>query len=202
MRVVPGIAMICITKSNQTGDIEMTTQNQIKEKNQNMTASGGWTVGLFLIIVGILALLARFVDMPGPLFFAGLSSLFLIWGMASRQTGLLIPGGILAGIAAGAALVEGPYQSLSEPAKGGVFLLAFAAGWVLISLLSFYTEGIRNWSYWPLFPAAGLLLLGGTLVSGELGLKALEVTGQGWPVALIAIGLYLVLRRKSSQVSQ
>lgn len=177
----------------------MTTLNQINDNTPNSTtSSNGWMVGLFLIIVGILALLFRTMDMQGQLFLAGLSALFLIWGLAARKTGLLIPGGILAGIATGAALIEGPYQTVTDPARGGIFLLAFAAGWVLISILSLYTEGIRKWAYWPLFPAAGLLLVGGALIAGEPGLKALEVAGQGWPIILIAIGAYLVLRRKGS----
>ncbi len=179
----------------------MTTHNQTNDNNNKTTSSNGWIVGLFLIVVGILALLPRYVDMPGQLFLAGLSALFLIWGIAVRNTGLLIPGGVLAGIAAGAALVEGPYQAVNDPVKGGIFLLAFSAGWGLISLLSLYTEGVRKWAYWPLFPAAGLLLVGGALVSGETGLKALEIAGQGWPIILIAIGAYLILRRRVPGIS-
>jgi hypothetical protein len=178
----------------------MTTHNQTNENDRN-TTSKNWTVGLFLIVVGILSLLPRYVDMPGQLFLFGLSALFLIWGLAVRNTGLLIPGGILAGIAGGATLIEGPFQAVADPAKGGIFLMAFSAGWVLISLLSLYTEGIRKWAYWPLFPAAALLLVGGLLVSGEPGLRALEVAGQGWPIILIAIGAYLILRRQGSEVS-
>jgi hypothetical protein len=180
---------------------KMTTHNQINDNNGNTRSSNGWMVGIFLIIVGILSLLPRYIDMPGQLFLAGLGSLFLIWGLATRNTGLLIPGGVLAGIALGAALVEGPYQAIADPSKGGIFLLGFAAGWVLISVLSIYTEGIRKWAYWPLFPASGLLLVGGALVAGEPGLKALEVAGQGWPIILIAIGAFLILRRKGSSVS-
>jgi hypothetical protein len=123
----------------------MTTHNQTNE-NMPKTTSNSWAIGLFLIIVGILALLPRYVDMPGQLFLGGLSALFLIWGLAARNTGLLIPGGVLGGIAAGAALVEGPFQSVADPGKGGIFLLAFSAGWFLISLLSLYTEGIRKWA--------------------------------------------------------
>jgi hypothetical protein len=178
----------------------MTTHNQSHENNSQKT-SNGWIVGLFLIVTGILALLPRYVDMPGQLFLAGLSALFLIWGLAVRNTGLLIPGGILAGIAAGATLVEGPFQAAADPAKGGIFLMAFAAGWILISLLSLYTDGIRKWAYWPLFPAGGLILVGGLLASGEPGLRVLEVAGQGWPIILIAIGAYLVLRRRGVQTS-
>jgi hypothetical protein len=178
----------------------MTTHNQTNDRNPAST-SNGWTVGLFLIVVGILALLPRYVNMPGQLFLAGVSALFLIWGLVARNTGLLIPGGVLAGIAAGAALVEGPFQALADPAKGGIFLLAFSAGWVLISLLSIYTEGIRKWAYWPLFPAGGLLLVGGALVSGETGLRALELAGQGWPIVLIALGAFLILRRRGQEIS-
>ena len=179
----------------------MTTHNSTNDSNRNTTTSNSWMVGLFLIVVGILSLLPRYIDMPGQLFLAGLSALFLIWGMAIRNTGLLIPGGVLAGIAAGAALVEGPYQSVADPAKGGIFLLAFSAGWVLISLLSIYTEGIRKWAYWPLFPAGGIALIGGALISGDAGLRALEVAGQGWPIILIAIGAFLILRRRNPELN-
>ena len=39
-------------------------------------------------------------------------------------------------------------------------------------------------------------LSGGLLLGGENGLRALQLFGQGWPVVMIAIGVYLMLRRK------
>ncbi|HEX2979743.1 MAG TPA: hypothetical protein VHO48_05735, partial [Anaerolineaceae bacterium] len=75
------------------------------------------------------------------------------------------------------------------------FFLVFAGGWLLITLLSTITEANHRPILWPLFPAGGMALFGGLLLAGDLGLKTLDLLGQGWPIALIVVGLYLALRR-------
>jgi hypothetical protein len=158
----------------------------------------GLAAGLTLIAMGALLLLAQVANFPGLFFLPALAGLFLIWGLATRTTGLLIPGGILAGIGSGAYLVEQPFAAVSDPAKGGLFLLAFAAGWAMISALSIFTSANRRPVLWPLIPAGVLALVGALLTAGGVGLKVLEAAGQGWPVILIALGLYFILRRKDN----
>ena len=129
------------------------------------------------------------IPLPGFLAF-----LFLLSGILSRRYGLLIPGGILAGLGAGTLLVEGPFKYLGDgQASSGVFFLAFAAGWVLITLAALLIQRVI---LWPLIPGAFLGLFGIVLLAGQTGMRALELFGQGWPIILIVIGLYLVLRRR------
>lgn len=161
----------------------------------------GLLAGVALILIGLLVLAAQFL--PNfhfdKLFLPALALIFLAWGMVAHKTGLLVPGGVLMGIGAGAYLIEGPLAGLQETTIGGVFMLAFAGGWLLITLLSlamhaYAPEAER--AFWPLIPAGIFILIGAALLMGGTALTVLQYVGQGWPVVLIAVGLYLVLRRK------
>ena len=160
--------------------------------------TGRLLTGMMLVAIGGLILLAQYVKAEGPLFLAGLAAIFLVWGLATRSFGLIIPGSLIAGVAAGAYLVEGPFAAINDSAEGGIFLLAFAGAWVLISLLSLITNGREGWQAWPLIPGGIIGAVGAALLSGQTGLKALEVTGQLWTLGLILAGLYLVFFRRGN----
>ncbi len=153
--------------------------------------------GIVLIAIGALTLAAQlglFADF-GMFFIPALGILFLAWGLLTRTFGLIIPGGILAGIGLGIALITGPLAAAGEPAQGAIFLLAFAAGWLLITLLSHFTDAAFQW--WPLIPAGILGSIGGLLLAGETGLQVLTIIGYAWPVVLIAAGAWIILRKRS-----
>ncbi len=171
----------------------MNTQSTDRVRSHRAPLVGG----IVLIAIGVLVLLNQLelVGNLGQLFLPALGILFLAWGLATRTFGLVIPGGVLGGIGLGIALIEGPLAGLGEPAQGGVFLLAFAAGWLLISLLSVFTASAFQW--WPLIPAGVLALVGGLLLIGEAGLSALKVLGYAWPVVLIGAGIWLLLRKRA-----
>jgi hypothetical protein len=169
----------------------MTTHTNTQQNEK----SKAWIGGIILILVGSLALAMNFVPLSAYLLLMAPGMVFLAWGLLARKTALLVPGGVLSGLAAGIYLIEGPLAKLGEPANGGVFMLAFGAGFLLVSLLSLYTEGGRL-AWWPLIPGGIMATFGGLLLAGENGLKALQFFGQGWPVVMIAIGLYLILRRR------
>ncbi len=171
----------------------MTTQSTSTTRSNRAPLTGG----IILILIGALTLLAQldiFANI-GMFFVPALSIVFLAWGLLTRTFGLIIPGGILGGIGLGIVLLEGPLAGLGEPAQGATFLLAFAAGWALIALLSRFTAGAFQW--WPLIPAAVLGLIGGLLAAGETGLQVLKVIGYVWPVALIAAGTWIILRKRA-----
>lgn len=155
--------------------------------------------GVALIAIGLLTLAGQVFDLDnlGLLVLPALALIFLAWGLITRTFGLIIPGGILAGIGVGAILIEQSWLPLTEMAQGGVFLLSFAAGWALISLLSPVVSG--KWAWWPLIPGGILAAIGALLLAGETGVRMLELLGYAWPVALIVLGLYLVLRRNSTK---
>lgn len=118
---------------------------------------------------------------------------FLVAGIVTRQAGLLIPGGIMGGISLGIFLIEGPFTLVSEDDKGGLFMLAFAAGWFSIALLSLLTPE-RQW--WALIPGGVMALIGLAALGGGIWGSLLRVLGFGWPVVLIAIGVYSLLRHR------
>lgn len=159
----------------------------------------GLISGLALILIGLLALAAQFfkIDMIGTLLLSALGLVFLAWGLLSRSAGLLIPGGILSGLGLGVILVSGPFANAGDPALGGVFLASFALGWALITLLSALLPG--QFMLWPLIPGGIMAVIGTALLAGEPGLQILALAGQGWPLILIAIGLYMLLWRKGLQ---
>lgn len=153
-------------------------------------------VGVVLIVIGVLAFAIQFVqsDVLGLLFLPALGIVFLTWGIVGRHFGPLVPGGILFGIGLGAFLINVQSGQLSQEDQGGVFLLSFAAGWAMISLI--YVLVSRRLVIWPLIVGGILALIGAALVAGGAALDALEWAGRGWPLILIGIGLYLLLWRR------
>ncbi len=153
--------------------------------------------GLVLIIVGALALLAQFVDvgdMMGWLVLGGLSLIFIVAGIATRQSSFFIPGGILGGLAFGVFLLTNTNLDWWSADDGGLFLLAFAAGWLLIPVLSIiFSRGERH--LWALIVAAILGLVGAAVSFGGAAMDALALLGKIWPVFLIAGGLLILLKR-------
>jgi hypothetical protein len=153
--------------------------------------------GAILILAGILTLIAQFSDFTADVFMLALAAIFLVAGLLARKIGLIIPGGILAGLGVGQLLIEGPFKSFEGIQIGGIFMVCFAGGWLLISLLSVFADG--KFHSWPLIPGSVLALFGLALLAGEMGQKAIELAGRGWPLVLIAVGLYLLLRRKETK---
>jgi hypothetical protein len=157
------------------------------------------TGAILLIALGSFFLLARFLNL-GWLMLPILGAGFLLTGVLRREAGWLIPGGILAGISLGISLIEGPLSTVAgDGARGGVFLLAFALGWLSIVVLSKLFTDETQW--WPLIPGAIMALIGGAVLAGDLGDQALnvfgsvwEVFGYIWPIGLIAAGLYSIVR--------
>ncbi len=165
------------------------TTNSISQRR-----NGALVGGAFLISIGLFSLLENVFHFSWGLYFLPmLAVIFLASGIITRRPGLLIPGGILAGIGAGAILVEEVFYYLGDPMRGGVFMLAFAAGWLVITLASLLIGRVM---LWPLIPSAFMGLLGIALLGAHTGL--LSVVSLGWPILLIVIGLYLVLRRQNS----
>lgn len=182
----------------------MTTQSNTEttvSTPTNSRKSGAWIGGLILILIGAYLLVTQFFQASwmGLVFLPGLGLIFLIAALVGQNRGLLIPGGILSGIGAGTILVSGNFFSLTEPGSGGLFMLAFALGWGLITVLSLAIPvgTSRQVMTWPLIPGGIIGLVGLAMLSGEAGLKTLQFAGYAWPVVLIAIGAYIILKRRS-----
>jgi hypothetical protein len=165
-----------------------------RERRRLRRGAGSMVWGAILIAIGLVALAQQIFHFEvGLLFLPALALVFLVAGIVGRRPGFLVPGGILAGIGVGAILMQGPFSYMEDPARGGIFLLSFAGGWLLITLLAPLADCIM---LWPLIPAAFMGVIGLGLVAGQAGLQILQWAGVGWPVILIALGLYLVFRRR------
>lgn len=174
--------------------MNITPQTPLSNPQHGRPARDRAAVAVFLIALGAILLVAQWLALPElslliPLII-GLG--FIVLGMVRREVGFLIPGGILTGVGAGVYLMTGPLLSgTAETTTIGVMLLAFAAGWVLISLLSLL---IGKAIWWPLIPAVVIAGFGALFFAGDVGMRLLQSLGQLWPLVLIAIGLWILWR--------
>ncbi len=131
-------------------------------------------VGLMLLAFGALLLLNNLSGSDaGWLWVGAIAAVFLYGHRARREPGLAVPGGVLAGVAAGILLENiTPFD--------GVFLFGLAGGFYLITVLE---PRIHAWALWP----AGVLsvIAGMVLISENAWL---------FTALLIVGGLYLLNR--------
>jgi hypothetical protein len=156
----------------------------------------GRTVGGAVLIGVGLVLLAGQVFTIGNLALIVAGLLFVGAGIATREYGWFIPGGVLNGIGLGATLSESGLLR-GDIAEGGLFLLAFGLGWASITL--FTRLFARHTLRWPLIPAAVMGLIGTPLLFGAAGEAILETVmgalSVAWPLALVLAGLAMLRRR-------
>ncbi|MCB9445914.1 MAG: hypothetical protein H6669_16935 [Ardenticatenaceae bacterium] len=162
-------------------------EKQLKEKRNE------WVGGLILIGLGLFFLVNQFIDFNwdrvGVYFVPALGAIFLLAGILTRQAGLIIPGGIISGIGWGSVLVTGPFADRGD-VEGGVFMLTFAAGWALITVLTAVFTEKAHW--WPLIPGGIMAIIGAGILFGGVFMQGLTLLGQIWPVFLILLGLYVL----------
>ncbi len=169
----------------------MTTQSNDIGKS----AHRGWVGGAVLVALGLFLFAQQFLRVDVAwLVLPGLALILLAAGVAARKAGLLIPGSILGGLSLGIMGVEYAFKGLAEPVQGGLFLLALAAGFAFITPLTALVTRKAHW--WALVVAAALALIGGVVFAGDPGLRALDIVGKLSPLALVALGAGLILRRK------
>jgi hypothetical protein len=137
--------------------------------------------GLILIVLGIVFLLAQYLDFGPGLFLLLLGSMFLIFFAVTRSYGLLIPGCILVGIGLGLVFDRPPLVTqVTVPIGLGIGFLAIFVGQLVVN---------RTTHWWPLIPG-GLLLVTG-IAEGVPQIQLL--LEKGWPLILVAIGLMILM---------
>ncbi len=153
--------------------------------------------GALLIVFGASLLAARFFDLGLlPVMLPGVIMLAL--GIANRESGWLIPAGVLNGIGLGVLVMESSLGKGIESGDlntGGLFLLAFALGFASITFFS--TLFTKDRHLWALIPAGIIGLIGTAILFGASGLRILEAFNYIIPAGLILTGLVLVLKKKS-----
>lgn len=168
---------------------ERTTEQP--HSTRNRVAAGVALIAIGLLLVAVQSLK---IDLPGWLLLGGLSVIFLAWGVVTRTFGLVIPGSVLAGVGLGILLADLPAAGTGDETLGGLFLLGFSLGWALMALLSPLTTERFQW--WPLIPGGIIAAVGAFLLLGGFGLQLLTVIGVAWPLILVGIGVYLLLKRR------
>ncbi|TMC02880.1 MAG: hypothetical protein E6J35_08105 [Chloroflexi bacterium] len=150
----------------------------------------GWLPGVILIVIGVTLFAIQWLDLDADVIVLVIGLVFAGAYSATRRYGLLIPAGILTGLGAGILLED--FGATREPVALGLGLGFLAIyGVDLIALRS--PERAR---WWPLIPGAILTVIAGA--GGAFGDEGGRALQQGWPVVLIVIGGWLLLRRRVS----
>lgn len=151
-----------------------------------------WGAGL--IVVGGLTLLAMITNWSvlGLAILPVVAVFLLVAGFSYRSPGLLVPAGILSGLSIGAVLASLLEGKVPEDTIGGIVLLSLGAGFALVVGLHALAKASIHW--WPWIPAVLLSILGVALITQGQDSALLALVGYLWPVALLALGVWIVLR--------
>jgi hypothetical protein len=170
----------------------MTTQtNSTPESNSISPRTGRMVGGAMLILFGILILAAKAFDLGLLLVaFPGLAMLAI--GIATRDSGWMIPAGILNGISLGILAIE-QFGLGSRLDEGMVFMLSFALGWFSIPVFSMLFTRERH--LWALIPGGVMAFIGGAIAAGGKGLEALTWFNYLVPAVLILVGLLIIFKK-------
>jgi hypothetical protein len=157
-----------------------------------MKKKNDYTGGLILIGIGVLFLIGQFVNLEnwGLLFLPALGALFLLWGILAKEGGLMVPGGIISGIGWGSYAIAG--ELMPGVDDGGIFMIIFGLGFMSIALFSALFAKETHW--WALIPGGIISFIGVAIMFGGVFLGAVELAGQFWPVVLILVGLYVIIK--------
>ena len=99
----------------------------------------------------------------------------------------------MSGIGVFNVLISGPFAALSDDAQGALFMLMFAAGWVVVAVGA--TLFTRKPQWWPLIPGAIMGYIGAAVLLGGAWVQALRFVSDWWPVGLVGLGGWLLVRR-------
>lgn len=124
----------------------------------------------------------------------GIGVPLLIWGLASRLIGLVIPGCLLITMGLGIFIAWQPPYSGNPVVQTGIMLVWFALGWVLITLSGRII--VHRFIWWPLIPGGILAMVGWGLYIGGDPDNALGFISNTGSIGLMIFGLYLLLMRK------
>lgn len=118
----------------------------------------------------------------------------LVWGLAMRLIGLVIPGCLLISTGLGIFFAWNKPEVGNPLVHTGIMLVWFSFGWALITLSGRFL--VRKFIWWPLIPGGILAMVGcGLYIGGDPG-NALNFISNTGSIGLMIFGLYLLLMRK------
>jgi hypothetical protein len=166
------------------------------EKRTNNHSNHRIAAGVILIIFGVAFLLQLWLDIRDYIILSlGLG--MLVWGSVSRRTGWIIPGGVLTGIGLGILALQGHwFFPLAD--QNGVFLICFALGWFLITVL---TALFTSTQWWALIPTGIMAVIGSGLlaVNGAVRWEDLNLV---YAILLLITGLFLLVYKGRSKKNE
>ena len=163
------------------------------EKKINNRRSHRIAGGVILILFGMATLLQHWFDIGNyVVLLLGLG--MLSWGSVSRRTGWIIPGGVLSGIGLGILAMESPWRFPIDN-QNGLFLLCFALGWFLITIL---TAIFTCTQWWALIPGGIMALIGGSILVTNGAVRWMDLN-LVYALILIVVGLILLVTRGRSR---
>jgi hypothetical protein len=152
--------------------------------------TSGWLPGVILIAVGATLFAVQLLHLDADVIVLVIGLVFASAFAATRRYGLLIPAGIMTGLGAGILLED-------IGAKGEPAMLGLGLGFLAIYAVDALSSGARApGRWWPLIPGAIITVIAGA--SGTFGQEGARAIEQGWPILLIAVGAWLVMRRRVS----
>jgi hypothetical protein len=165
-----------------------TTKNPTTVAAARPVATRGF-VALLLLTAGALLLAGRALPIVGDALALVLGIELLVWAFAAREDGLLVTGGVTAGLGAGVLLAAGPLLGAEPHTVGATFLLGLAGGFGLIAGLALLWWR-RTWP-WAWVTAAAVGAIGAGLLGGADRLG--DVLTWGLPAALLVGGVATAL---------
>ncbi len=150
----------------------------------------GWLPGVILIVIGVTLFAIRWLRLDADVIVLVIGLVFAGAYAATRRYGLLIPAGILTGLGAGILLEDFGVTPEAVVLGLGLGFLAIYG----VDLIARRSRERARW--WPLIPGAILTVIAGA--GGAFGDEGGRAIQQGWPVVLIVIGGWLLLRRRVS----
>jgi uncharacterized membrane protein HdeD (DUF308 family) len=163
------------------------------EKKNNSIQSHRLAAGILLILLGLTVLLQQWFDVSSFAILL-LGWAMLAWGSFSHRSGWIIAGGVLSGIGLGILAMEGPWNFPAEQ-QSGIFLLCFAMGWFLITLL---TAIFTCAQWWALIPGGIMAVIGGSILvtRGAVRWQDLNLV---YAPTLIFVGAFLLVYKGRSR---
>ncbi len=104
----------------------------------------------------------------------------------------IVGGSVATGVIGALVLTLGVFGGATEPVISGTALLAFAAGWALLALLS--TRHTTQPQSWARVPAIAMASVGIVLLVGRPGDRALDNAGWVWPAGALALCVWMVVQ--------
>jgi len=153
--------------------------------------------GVLLIIAGVFLLLNQVGVIPGQAFMFllafGFIATYVLLGARKEygNVGFLIPGTVLLAIAVYAAISEAPRFENLSPAY--FFLGLSLSFWAVFLVHTYWFKAADHGGrFWPVYPAAGLLLLSAVISFADERVEYLNLLNYLWVIVLIAVGGWLV----------